>query len=201
MRLIVSQLLNYPCNTLTYSNNLSVHDKSHKNKNRFEWDEDTVYGNDDEETLVDGGQQISSQPMRLEKRYSYQTINTVNLLDERAIPYELVLRLLERLCFEDKESHHFSAAVLIFMPGLGEIRRMNDLLTEHHAFGDENSFRLYPLHSTLSSENQSAVFDIPPQGVRKIVIGSYLHLLLEAKHHCSSLLRSDQHRRDRYHYS
>lgn len=151
---------------------INLHDKSHKNKNRFEWDEETVYGNDDEETLVDGGQQISSQSMRLEKRYSYQTINTVNLLDERAIPYELILRLLERLCFEDKESHHFSAAVLIFMPGLGEIRRMNDLLNEHHTFGDENSFRLYPLHSTLSSENQSAVFDIPPHGIRKIVIAT-----------------------------
>jgi ATP-dependent RNA helicase DHX29 len=150
---------------------INLHDKSHKNRNRFEWDEDTVYGNDDEETLVEGGHQISSQSMRLEKRYSYQTINTVNLLDERAIPYELILRLLERLCFEDKESHH-SSAVLIFMPGLGEIRRMNDLLTEHHAFGDENSFRLYPLHSTLSSDNQSAVFDVPPQGVRKIVIAT-----------------------------
>ncbi|KAG1867923.1 P-loop containing nucleoside triphosphate hydrolase protein [Suillus subalutaceus] len=151
---------------------INLHNKSHKNRNRFEWDEDTVYANDDEETLVDGGQQISSQSMRLEKRYSSQTINTVNLLDERAIPYELILHLLERLCFEDKKSHHFSAAVLIFMPGLGEIRRMNDLLTEHHTFGDENSFRLYPLHSTLSSDNQSAVFDIPPQGVRKIVIAT-----------------------------
>ncbi|KAG2029094.1 hypothetical protein BDR03DRAFT_1018908 [Suillus americanus] len=122
---------------------INLHNKSHKNRNRnrFDWDEDTVYGNDDEETLVDGGQQNSSQSMRLEKRYSYQTINTVNLLDERAIPYELILHLLERLCFEDKERHHFSVAVLIFMPGLGEIRRMNDLLTEHHAFGDENSFR------------------------------------------------------------
>ncbi|KAG2159994.1 P-loop containing nucleoside triphosphate hydrolase protein [Suillus bovinus] len=151
---------------------INLHDKSHKNKNRVEWNEDTVYGSDDEETLVDGGQRISSQSMRLEKRYSYQTINTINLLDERAIPYELILRLLERLCFEDKKSHHFSAAILIFMPGLGEIRRMNDLLTEHFTFGDEDIFRLYPLHSTLSNENQSAVFDIPPQGVRKIVIAT-----------------------------
>src|SRR5258708_9023836 len=115
MRLIVSQLLNFSCNTLTCSNTL-VRDKSHKNKNRFEWDEETVYGNDDEETLVNGGQEISSQSMRLEKRYSHQTINTINLLDERAIPYELILRLLERLCFEDKDSHHFSAPILLFMP-------------------------------------------------------------------------------------
>jgi len=153
----------------------AVRDK--KNKNRFEWDEDTIYGNDDEETLVDGGQDVSSQSVRLEKRYSYQTINTVNLLDERAIPYDLILRLLERLCFEDKECQHFSAAILIFMPGLGEIRRMNDLIAEHPAFGDESSFRVYPLHSTLSSENQTAVFDIPPPGVRKIVIGLCIYLV------------------------
>lgn len=168
-----------------------MRDKTQKNKSRIEWDEDTVYGNEDEETLVDGGQNDSSQPVRLEKRYSYQTINTINLLDERAIPFELIVRLLERLCFEDKECQYFSAAVLIFMPGLGEIRRMNDLIAEHPAFGDENSFKVYPLHSTLSSENQSAVFDIPPPGVRKIVIGSCIHPLLEAIHHYP---HSDQYR-------
>ncbi|EEB87124.1 hypothetical protein MPER_15655, partial [Moniliophthora perniciosa FA553] len=31
---------------------------------------------------------------------------------------------------------------------------------------------VYPLHSALSSENQSAVFDIPPPGIRKIVIAT-----------------------------
>ncbi len=44
------------------------------------------------------------------------------------------------------------------------------MLTEHPSFGGPN-FRIYPLHSTLSSENQGAVFDIPPSHVRKIVIG------------------------------
>jgi ATP-dependent RNA helicase DHX29 len=57
------------------------------------------------------------------------------------------------------------------MPGMGEIRRLNDLLLEHPCFGLVEDFKIYPLHSTLSSENQSAVFDIPPPGVRKIVIG------------------------------
>jgi len=56
------------------------------------------------------------------------------------------------------------------MPGLGEIRRLNDILVEHPFFGS-NAFKLYPLHSTLSSESQGAVFDLPPPGVRKIVIG------------------------------
>jgi ATP-dependent RNA helicase DHX29 len=64
------------------------------------------------------------------------------------------------------------------MPGLAEIRRMNDLLTEHPSFGINNDFRIYPLHSTLSSENQGAVFDIPPQGTRKIVIGMHGFILI-----------------------
>lgn len=191
MRFIVSRLLAF----LAMRSSTRIHavrDKTQKNKNRIEWDEETVYGNEDEETLVDGGQQISSQPVRLEKRYSYQTINTVNLLDERAIPYELIIRLLERLCFEDEECQYFSAAILIFMPGLGEIRRMNDLIAEHAIFGDENSFRVYPLHSTLSNENQSAVFDIPPPGVRKIVIGACIVWFASAPRSQSSLHTSQR---------
>jgi ATP-dependent RNA helicase DHX29 len=56
------------------------------------------------------------------------------------------------------------------MPGLAEIRRLSDIFGEHPAFGG-NDFKIYPLHSMLSSENQNAVFDVPPPGIRKIVIG------------------------------
>lgn len=80
--------------------------------------------------------------------------------------------LLENICYRNQDYYPFSKAILIFMPGLGEIRRLNDLLTEHRVLGS-NEFRLYPLHSTLSSESQGAVFDIPPPGVRKIVIGMH----------------------------
>lgn len=98
---------------------------------------------------------------------------TLTLLDERFIPYELIIRLLERLCFEDSKHNSYSAAILIFVPGIGEIRRMNDILNEHPQFGSDEHFRIYPLHSTLSSENQSSVFEVPPAGVRKIVIGVF----------------------------
>jgi len=64
-----------------------------------------------------------------------------------------------------------SSAILVFLPGLGEIRRLHDALQEHPHFGSEDEFVIYPLHSTTSSENQGAVFDIPPAGIRKIVIG------------------------------
>lgn len=139
-----------------------MHDKFYRTKNRTEWSEDVRDDDDDDDTIQDS--------VKLEKRYSTNTAATINLLDERLIPYELIIRLLERLCFEDPQYTSYSSAVLIFMPGLGEIRRLNDMLSEHALFGSSSEFRLYPLHSTLSSENQGAVFDIPPPGVRKIVI-------------------------------
>ena len=94
----------------------------------------------------------------------------MNTIDERLIPYELIVRLLEKICYADHKYQAFSAAVLIFMPGLGEIRRLHDLLVEHPVFGS-NDFSLHPLHSSLSTESQGAVFDVPPAGIRKIVIG------------------------------
>lgn len=97
---------------------------------------------------------------------------TLNTIDERLIPFDLIIHLLEKICHKDEAYRHFSLAVLVFMPGLGEIRRLNDLLVEHPQFGSDE-FLIYPLHSTLSSEVQSSVFEIPPSGIRKIVIGKF----------------------------
>ncbi|KAJ7706044.1 P-loop containing nucleoside triphosphate hydrolase protein [Mycena rosella] len=141
-----------------------LHDKFYRGKNRPDWSEDIPAGDDDEEDPV-------HENVKLEKRYSAKTTTTINLFDERLVPYDLIVRLLERICFEDTEYSLYSSAILIFMPGMGEIRRLNDLLSEHPSFGDRN-FRIYPLHSTLSSENQGAVFDIPPPNIRKIVIAT-----------------------------
>ncbi|CAA7266563.1 unnamed protein product [Cyclocybe aegerita] len=147
-----------------YARRLS--DKFYKGKNRPEWTEDTQVVDDDEDN--GNGSRTTWKP---EKRYSPETVLSLNTIDERLIPYELIVRLLEKICYEDVAYQAFSPAILVFMPGLGEIRRLNDMLVEHSHFGS-NEFKIYPLHSTLSSESQSAVFDIPPSGVRKIVIAT-----------------------------
>ncbi|KAF5377628.1 hypothetical protein D9615_005290 [Tricholomella constricta] len=142
-----------------------LHDKFYQGKSRPDWTEETPVADDDDDETV-------QENVKLEKRYSSETAVTINLFDERLIPYELILRLLERICFEDPSYASYSSAILVFMPGLAEIRRLNDILTEHSSFGAGHLFKLYPLHSTLSSENQGAVFDIPPPGMRKIVIAT-----------------------------
>lgn len=143
-----------------------VNDKFHRKK-KLDWSEDAVQDNDDNDD-----QEIQPGAVRLQgQRYSPSTVSTMNLLDERQIPYALIVSILEKIC-DDPTLSHLSSAFLVFMPGLGEIRRLNDMLVEHPVFGTD-SFRIFPLHSTISSENQNLVFDIPPPGVRKIVIGSF----------------------------
>jgi ATP-dependent RNA helicase DHX29 len=144
---------------------VAVQDKFYRTKARTDWSEDNAARDDEDEEAI-------QENVKLEKRYSLDTATTINLLDERIIPYDLIIRLLERLCFEDADYTSYSSAILVFMPGMGEIRRLNDLLSEHTLFSENAAFRIYPLHSMLSSENQGAVFDIPPTGTRKIVIGT-----------------------------
>lgn len=146
-----------------------MHEKFYRGKTRVDWSEETAAGDDDDE-------ETSSEAVKLEKRYSPNTATTINLLDERLIPYDLIVLLLERICFEDPAYLDYSSAVLIFMPGIAEIRRLNDLLMDHPAFNNQG-FIIHPLHSTISSENQGAVFDIPPPGIRKIVIGQFVPIV------------------------
>jgi ATP-dependent RNA helicase DHX29 len=117
-----------------------------------------------------------SDPLKLSSAlYSQDTVNTVNLLDPKQIPYDLIIRLLEGLCLEkDSPYSSYSQAILIFLPGLNEIRKLHDLLQDHRSFGMPQNFRVYPLHSTISTENQAAVFEVPPEGIRKIVLCKWL---------------------------
>jgi ATP-dependent RNA helicase DHX29 len=144
---------------------LTVENQSSRGKHAQEWSEDTVGAN-----LSDHEDETPSKDVKLETRYSPRTASTINLLDERVIPYDLIIRLLEKVCFENLY-FRFSAAILVFLPGIAEIRRLHDLLTEHGVFGSGHGYVIYLLHSSISSENQAAVFEVPPPGTRKIVLG------------------------------
>jgi ATP-dependent RNA helicase DHX29 len=145
------------------SSHYAVRHRHVKGGKQLEWTEDTPQNSDSEDEKEQDPTKLSAA------KYSPKTVSTVNLLDSRQIPYDLIVRLLERICFEDGQYKPFSAATLVFMPGLAEIRKLNDMLLGHPAFGSQD-FMVYPLHSTVSSEGQQAVFDIPPPGIRKIVI-------------------------------
>ncbi|KAF4548931.1 Helicase conserved C-terminal domain-containing protein 2 [Elsinoe fawcettii] len=101
--------------------------------------------------------------------YSKSTIRTLSTFDEYRIDYQLIMRLLEHVA-KAPDLRDFSKAVLVFLPGISEIRQLTDMLGGHPTFG--RGWQVYPLHSTFSSDEQQAAFKVPPKGVRKIVLAT-----------------------------
>ena len=102
--------------------------------------------------------------------YSKQTVKTLSNYDEYKVDHTLIVKLLEKIS-HDPQHTAFSRATLIFMPGIAEIRQLNDILLGHPSFSSKE-WQVHALHSTFSTDEQQAAFELPPEGMRKIVIAT-----------------------------
>ncbi|BGP39119.1 hypothetical protein JCM10449v2_003057 [Rhodotorula kratochvilovae] len=127
--------------------------------------DDVPPDDEDEDDSPAAGADLSQAPLSKQSRI------TLDCMDQHAINFDLIMLLLENLCFYKPELVQFSSAILVFMPSLESIRRLTDMLEAHHTFGS-NQFVILPLHSTISNENQGLVFNVPRPGVRKIVVST-----------------------------
>ncbi|KAF3491166.1 uncharacterized protein GIQ15_00683 [Arthroderma uncinatum] len=101
--------------------------------------------------------------------YSKQTQATVLSFDEYRLDYKLITDLLSKIATHS-ELRDFSKAILVFMPGLAEIRRLHDEILSIPMF--QSGWVIYSLHSSIASEDQERAFVVPPHGVRKVVIAT-----------------------------
>ncbi|XP_017781544.1 PREDICTED: putative ATP-dependent RNA helicase DHX57 [Nicrophorus vespilloides] len=103
--------------------------------------------------------------------YSMKTCKTLYLMDQMKINLELIENIL---CWIVKGKHEFptTGCILVFLPGIAEIMALYDQLIVHPEFNPKNGkYVLLPLHSSLTSEEQSKVFE-NPKGARKIVLST-----------------------------
>jgi ATP-dependent RNA helicase DHX29 len=101
--------------------------------------------------------------------YSAKTRMVISQMDEYRIEFELITQLIARIATDDSLSL-YSKAILVFLPGIAEIRQLNDMIVGNPYFA--SSWYVYPLHSTIASEDQEAAFLVPPPGIRKIVLAT-----------------------------
>ncbi|KAK3593313.1 hypothetical protein CHS0354_031372 [Potamilus streckersoni] len=104
-------------------------------------------------------------------RYSLRTRNIVTRLNHKRINIDLILEILVYI----QESERFSnmpGAVLVFLPGLSDIQELYEVLQSDHRFSEKNGCIILALHSVLSSADQNSAFNIPPAGIRKIVLAT-----------------------------
>lgn len=96
--------------------------------------------------------------------HSPLVVKTLLSIDESVVNTTLISQLVARICSDPQQG-----AILVFVPGIAEIRDIVDTLS--HVL-DVRTARVLPLHSSLSTVEQQRVFDIPPPTVRKIVVAT-----------------------------
>ncbi|KAI4117053.1 MAG: hypothetical protein LQ345_002635 [Seirophora villosa] len=101
--------------------------------------------------------------------YNPTTRNTIASWDEYQINYDLIVSLLEAIASKPKFLG-FSKAILVFLPGIAEIRRLNDMVTSHRLFS--HGWDIHVLASSIAIEEQERAFSIPTSGRRKLVIST-----------------------------
>lgn len=89
--------------------------------------------------------------------YSEKTCQTLFNTDVEKIDYALIERALEWIVSGD-HTYSREGTVLIFLPGYAEISEMANRLWDHKRFGNYRNYLIIPLHSSLTSEEQSAIF-------------------------------------------
>ncbi|KAM9600930.1 putative ATP-dependent RNA helicase DHX57 isoform 2-T3 [Trichechus inunguis] len=106
------------------------------------------------------------------KGFSKSVIKTMSIMDFEKVNLELIEALLEWIM--DGKHSYPPGAILVFLPGLAEIKMLYEQLQSNSLFNNRRSNRcvIHPLHSSLSSEEQQAVFVKPPVGVTKIIIST-----------------------------
>lgn len=140
-------------------------------KHRISDDYNSIDRSDEVDELEDSDRQVGApDPGAMDLRaYSHLTRETISKYDEYRLDYSLIVKLLTKIA-TTTSLQDFSKAILIFMPGIAEIRRLNDEILSHPQF--QQGWYVYALHSSIASEDQERAFDVPPQGIRKIVIAT-----------------------------
>jgi ATP-dependent RNA helicase DHX29 len=113
--------------------------------------------------------------------YKMSTRRSMDRVNEEVINYDLIEDILNLLLCRPENNSTLLApdgadlstgSVLVFLPGLGEIRSMTERLEANRSLGDSRRFEIIPMHSTLSSKDQRRVFVPAKHGCRKIILST-----------------------------
>jgi HrpA-like RNA helicase len=88
--------------------------------------------------------------------------------NDEDIDYNLMVEVV-RLIVANSQT---DSAILVFLPGWGEISEFGMLLESTPPFSNMQEYLILPLHSGIPSQDQRKVLEVPRSGVRKIVLAT-----------------------------
>lgn len=98
--------------------------------------------------------------------------------DKVPIDYDLIVRLTRHVVEAEAAGRKGGGdgkkggAVLVFLTGLAEIERAIGQMRRDPVLGSQDRARLFPLHSSLSTQAQRSIFKTMPPGVTKVVVAT-----------------------------
>jgi len=113
--------------------------------------------------------------------YSTATRKSMERVNEAVINFDLIEDVLAALFVPRRSTNYFklpdgtdltTGAILVFLPGLGEIKSLTERLDTSRIFGDKRCFQIIPMHSKLSSQDQRKAFAPAMKGCRKIILST-----------------------------
>ena len=123
--------------------------------------------------------QRDTEVSELYSGYSMSTRLSMERVDESILNYDLIEDVLQLLLLQSERNPTLLApegadtsngSVLVFLPGIGEIRGLSDRISANRTMGDKSRFNIVPLHSKLSSTDQRKAFLPAKAGCRKIIL-------------------------------
>ncbi|KAL6363682.1 hypothetical protein LRP88_03104 [Fusarium phalaenopsidis] len=123
----------------------------------------------DDDLVESEGENPKSDVSKSLTGYSSRTRSSLAQLDEYRIEFDLIVQLIAHIAVDD-DLQNYSKAILVFLPGIAEIRTLNDMFLGDPRFAKD--WLVYPLHSSIATEDQESAFLIPPPGIRKIVLAT-----------------------------
>jgi ATP-dependent RNA helicase DHX36 len=102
----------------------------------------------------------------LKGKYSRAVLDAIMNPESEELNIELIETLILHIC-----NNRPPGAILVFLPGYDKISKLYNNITKSIQF-PPHRYTVHPLHSMLPSIAQKAVFERPPEGVRKIIIAT-----------------------------
>ncbi|CAN1796376.1 DExH-box ATP-dependent RNA helicase DExH5, mitochondrial [Linum perenne] len=99
------------------------------------------------------------------RKYRKETQDSLSLWNPDCIGFNLIEFLLSYICENERPG-----AILVFLTGLDDISSLKDKLQAHTILGNPTRVLLLTCHGSMASSEQRLIFDVPPAGVRKIVL-------------------------------
>ncbi|KAG1700906.1 ATP-dependent RNA helicase TDRD9 [Nymphon striatum] len=103
------------------------------------------------------------------------SIDAPNITYESYLLAITLIKMFDRIEHEEKEDKSKTCprgAVLVFLPGIFEIQEMERYLRENESDFNSSRWRVLPLHSTITIDEQKLVFAPPPKGMRKLILST-----------------------------